>query len=64
MTITEKIKLRDSMFNAIRQLSDLYDFIEKYEDDSELNVELRPLVISRCETIVNNYTKLKEEWAL
>lgn len=64
MTTYERIKLEEQMENAVHQISDFYNFIDKYDSDLELELDIGPLIKARYETIVNNYTKLKEEGAL
>lgn len=61
MTNYERINLEDGIINAILQLTDILNINEKYPDDEELELCLRPLVKSRLETIVNNYNELKKE---
>ena len=64
MTTYERIKLKNQMENAVHQISDFYNLIEKYDSDIELSLDIQPLIKAKYEIIVNNYTKLKEEGAL
>lgn len=64
MTTYERIKLEEQTENAVHQISDFYNLIDKYDSDLELELDIGPLIKARFETIVNNYTKLKEEGAL
>ena len=64
MTTYERIKLKNQMENAVNQISDFYNLIEKYDSDLELSLDIEPLIKAKYEIIVNNYTKLKEEGAL
>ena len=52
------------MENAVHQISDFYNLIEKYDSDLELSLDIEPLIKAKYDIIVNNYTKLKEEGAL
>lgn len=64
MTTYERTKLKNQMENAVHQISDFYNLIEKYDSDLELSLDIEPLIKAKYEIIVNNYTKLKEEGAL